>query len=314
MAEKRRKVGKKRPKKRSKKRKDGSRYAVLTVVSLLAILVIAVALLYTKHKIKREVYPPEKTPKVASDKLPGKDAARNERRPREVIPREVKTIYRAHKVAIVIDDLGYDRVMAEELLKIDAALTFSIFPLGPHSKSLAKKAHVLGRDVMLHLPMEPYKYPEKNPGDGTLLLNMSNEELLRILDADIRAVPFIKGINNHMGSRFTEDKKKMRVVLKELKERDLFFIDSRTSKDSVGYSMAQDMGLKAARRNVFLDNDQDVELINAQISKLARISLKRGSAIGIGHPYPATIEALKQMIPELRAKGIEIVPVSQLID
>ena len=102
-------------------------------------------------------------------------------------------------------------------------------------------------------------------------------------------------------------------LFNELKKRGLFFLDSRTSKNTVAYSVAKEMGLKAVERNIFLDNNQDVKSINSQIYKLAGLAIKDGSAIGIGHPYPATIEALKQMIPELKAKGIEVVPVSQLV-
>jgi polysaccharide deacetylase 2 family uncharacterized protein YibQ len=262
--------------------------------------------------MKYKAYPPAKIPEVPFKELPKDTHIKKDHKTEEVI----SSVTRAHgvyKIAIIIDDLGYNNGNAEELLKIDAPLTFSIFPQGTYSKSLAQKAHTRGRDVILHLPMEPYEYPQKNPGDGTLLLDMDNEELLKKLESDIDAVPFIKGVNNHMGSKFTEDKEKMRVVLNELEKRGLFFLDSRTSKNTVGYSVAKEMGLKVAERNIFLDNNQDLKSINAQIYKLAKLSLKNGSAIGIGHPHPATIKALKQMIPELKAKGIEVVPVSQLV-
>ncbi|RJP56223.1 MAG: divergent polysaccharide deacetylase family protein [Deltaproteobacteria bacterium] len=313
MAEKRKMRRKSRSKKRHNKKKTPSRIALLSLTSLLVVLVIAVILLYTKHKMEYEAYPPAKPPEVVPKKLPKNVPIRKDHKPEDVISREI-TPHGAYKVAIVIDDLGYNNGNAEELLKIDAPLTFSIFPHGPYSKSLAQKAHTMGRDVMLHLPMEPYEYPQKNPGNGALLLAMNNEDLLKKLGADIGSVPFIKGVNNHMGSKFTEDEEKMRVVLNELEKRDLFFLDSRTSKNTVGYSVAKEMGIKVAERNIFLDNNQDLKSINAQIDKLAKLSLKNGSAIGIGHPYPATIKALEQMIPELKAKGIEVVPVSQLVN
>lgn len=312
MAEKRKKSRKNRSKKRHNKKKNPSRIALLSLTSLLVVLVIAVILLYAKHKMEYEAYPPAKPPEVVPKKLLKDVPIRKDHKTEGVISREIPP-YRAYKVAIIIDDLGYNNGNAEELLKIDAPLTFSIFPQGPYSRSLAQKAHSMGRDVMLHLPMEPYEYPQKNPGNGALLLDMDNEKLLKKLGADIGSVPFIKGVNNHMGSKFTEDKEKMRVILNELEKRDLFFLDSRTSKNTVGYSIAKEMGLKVAERNIFLDNDQDLKSINAQIYKLAKLSLKNGSAIGIGHPHPATIKALKQMIPELKAKGIEVVPVSQLV-
>lgn len=313
MAKKGRESGKRRAKKRNNKKKDHTRIVLLSLACLLLVLVIAVILLYARYKVKYEAYTPAEPPEATSKPLSEKAHIEEEYGTREDIPGETKP-RQTYKVAIVIDDLGCNDAQSEELLKIDIPLTFSVFPLCRYSASIAQKAHAMGRDVMLHLPMEPYEYPEKNPGNGTLFLHMSNEKLLRKLGADIRSVPFIKGVNNHMGSRFTEDEEKMRVVLEELKERGLFFLDSRTSRNSVGYSMAKEMGVKAVGRDIFLDNNPDVESINAQIYKLARCSMKNGSAIGIGHPHPSTIEALKQSIPELKRKGIEVVPVSQLVN
>lgn len=312
MAEKRKKGRKSKSEKRYNKKRNPSQIALLSLTSLLVVLVIAVILLYTKHKMEYEAYPPVKPPEVVPKKLLQDVPIKKRHKTEGVISLKI-TPHRDYKVAIIIDDLGYNNANAQELLKIDAPLTFSFFPQGPYSKSLAQKAHTMGRDVMLHLPMEPYEYPQKNPGNGALLLAMDNEELLKKLGADIGSVPFIKGVNNHMGSKFTEDKEKMRVILNELEKRGLFFLDSRTSKNTVGYSVAKEMGLKAVERNIFLDNNQDVKSINSQIYKLARLAIKDGSAVGIGHPYPSTIEALKQMIPELKAKGIEVVPVSQLV-
>ena len=313
MARKRGNDGRKGSRNGNIKKKDDSRILFMGLICLLGVLVISVILVYTKSKIRNIAQLPAEPPKVTSKKPTGEPKPIKMHECTEVTPRERKP-HPTCKVAIIIDDLGYDKYLSEEFLKIDAPLTFSIFPLCTYSKSIAEKAHAMGRDIMLHLPMEPYKYPEKDPGNGTLLLHMGNEEIIRILDADIRSVPFIKGVNNHMGSRFTESEEKMRVVLKELKERDLFFLDSKTSEKSVGYSIAKNMGLKAAGRNIFLDNSPDVEYIKAQIYKLARLSTKKGSAIAIGHPHPSTIEALKQTIPDLKAKGIEIVPISELVN
>ena len=312
MAEKGKKGGKRPRTKKNNQKKDHTRTALVSLSCVLAFLLVAVILFYTKYPVKDKVYPPAKPSGVSPETLPPEPDTKKEK-PREVIPTDIKT-RKTYKVAIVIDDLGYNNGRSEELLTIDASLTFSIFPFCPYSKLIARKAHARGRDVLLHLPMEPYNYPEKNPGNGSLFLDMNDEEILRRLDADLSSVPFVKGVNNHMGSKFTENKEKMRVVLRELKERNLFFLDSRTSRNSVGYSMAREIGLKTATRNIFLDNDQDIKSINAQIYKLVRQSIKNGSAIGIGHPYPSTIEALKQTIPELGAKGIEVVPISQLVN
>ena len=300
-------------KKKQNKADDQTRMALWGLITLLSILLIAVSVLYTKQKMRYSIYTQKKHPDVVSKKPPDRTDLKKDYTKKSVVSKKIVS-KPAYKVAIIIDDLGYNNHKADELLNIDAKLSFSVFPLAPNSKSIAEKANAMGKDVMLHLPMEPYKYPEKNPGNGSLLLRMSDEELEEILDRDIESVPFIKGINNHMGSRFTEDPKKMMVVLKKLDKEGLFFLDSLTSSDSVGYKLAKEVGLDTAARDIFLDNEKDIEYISSQVDKLIKISKKRGYAIGIGHPYPSTIEALKLLIPELKTKGIEVVPISHLVN
>jgi polysaccharide deacetylase 2 family uncharacterized protein YibQ len=220
----------------------------------------------------------------------------------------------APRIAIVVDDLGSDTRVAEEILRLDAPLTFSIFPLQPSSRRIAHKAHAKGREIILHLPMEPRGYPLNDPGKGALFVSMDEKELLRQLRKDLEAVPFITGINNHMGSRFMEHGEKVRLVLKELKQRDLFFLDSRTTSKSQGYDIAQDLALRADTRDLFLDNESDVGYTKLQLEHLIHIARDHGTAIGICHPYPSTITALKEMIPQIKAEGIEIVPLSQALD
>ena len=313
MAQEKRHSKRRSSKKTKRNQKDDSRVVLLTLASFLAILIVAVALFYTKQRMRESRDLRSGSPEITSEK-PFKEYPQREERKQEDIQQLPKEPRKEYKVAIIIDDLGYNAEQAEEILEIDVPLTLSIFPLGPYSESIAEKAHAMGREVMLHLPMEPYKYPEKNPGNGGLLLNMKEEELLRKLEENIRSVPFIEGVNNHMGSRFTEDREKMDIVLKDIKQRDLFFVDSLTTNASVGYSMAKNMALRAAGRDIFLDNDQDVKLICNQIQKLVNVAVRHGSAVAIGHPYPSTIEALKQALPDLRAKGVEVVPVSELVN
>jgi polysaccharide deacetylase 2 family uncharacterized protein YibQ len=218
------------------------------------------------------------------------------------------------RIAIVVDDLGSDSRVAEEILRLDAPLTFSIFPLQPSSRRIAHKAHAEGREIILHLPMEPRGYPLKDPGKGALFVSMDEKELLRQLRKDLEAVPFITGVNNHMGSRFMEQGEKVRLVLSELKQRKLFFLDSRTTSKSQGYPIAQELDLRADTRDLFLDNESDVGYTKLQLQQLIRIARDHGSAIGICHPYPSTITALKEMIPQIKAEGIQIVPLSQALD
>jgi polysaccharide deacetylase 2 family uncharacterized protein YibQ len=218
------------------------------------------------------------------------------------------------KIAIVIDDLGGENHISQELLHWNLPLTFSILPFRPHSKTLALEAHRKGREVILHLPMEPHGYPEIKPGQGVLLEEMDEEELLRQLSKDIQAVPYIKGVSNHMGSRLTEDPEKMKIILSELKRRGLFFLDSRTTPQTVGLQTAESIGLKAMDRTLFLDHSSGEGDVKHELERLIEISLSKGKAIGIGHPHPSTIKSLKEMIPKIQEKGIDIVPLSDLME
>ncbi len=217
------------------------------------------------------------------------------------------------RIALVIDDLGGQNHIAAELLQWDLPLTLSILPFTAHAKTIAREAHDKGKEVILHLPMEPHGYPEVKPGEGVLLERMDKESLLRELSKDIEAVPYIKGASNHMGSRLMEDSEKVKIVLSELKRRDLFFLDSRTTPQTVGLQVAQGLGMRAMERSLFIDHSRDEEDIKEKIEKLIQLSLSNGKAIGIGHPHPETIKSLKEMIPKMKEKGIEIVPLSALM-
>jgi hypothetical protein len=220
----------------------------------------------------------------------------------------------AARVAIVIDDLGRESSVSRELLQWNLPITFSILPFEPHSRDLAIEAYQKGKEVILHLPMEPHGYPRIKPGEGALLLEMTETDLLRQLSRDIDAVPYIKGVSNHMGSRFMEDSKKMRLILSELKRRGLFFLDSRTTPQTVGVQTANSIGLEAGERAVFLDHESGEDAIRRSLHRLAKLSLDSGKAIGIGHPHGATLRSLKRMIPEMQEKGIEVVPLSAILE
>ena len=217
------------------------------------------------------------------------------------------------RVAIVIDDLGYDGRLARSFLALQEPLSFAVLPYATFSKSIARQVHEAGRDLLLHLPMEPKGYPEVNAGEGVLLVAMNDGVLLEKLRETLAAVPAIVGVNNHMGSRFSEDEDKMRVVLGEMKQRGLFFVDSRTSAESKGYSLAVQMGVPAAERDVFLDNIQSPQAIGSELRRLAQLARLKGKAIGIAHPHEVTLEVLRQALPQLRQDGLELVPVSQVL-
>ncbi|MBI4827851.1 MAG: divergent polysaccharide deacetylase family protein [Nitrospinae bacterium] len=215
-------------------------------------------------------------------------------------------------IAIIVDDMGADIALAQKFLALDIPIALAILPGLPHSKEVALAAHSRGAVVMLHLPMEP-ENGEANPGPGALTTAQDDAEIERRFADALRWAPGAQGVNNHMGSRFTEDAARMKTVLELVRRQGLFFVDSRTSADSAGYRVAREMGLPAAQRDVFLDNERDVEAITAQIEELFKKAARRGHAVGIGHPYPETLEALRLALPRLQERGARVVPVTALL-
>jgi len=226
---------------------------------------------------------------------------------------EEQGVEAAVRVAIVIDDLGRDLAAADRLLATGEAITFSVIPFLAHSTETAERVHAAGEVVLLHLPMEPQAYPRIQPGKGGLLVAMDEATLCRQLDDDLAAVPFAEGVNNHMGSRLTEEAAPMAVVMAELAARGLFFLDSRTTPHSVAPVAAARAWVPWLARDIFLDNDQTPEAIATQFDRLIDLALQHGHAIAIGHPHPATLEALEAALPRLRAEGIVVVPVGDLL-
>jgi hypothetical protein len=229
-----------------------------------------------------------------------------------IIPQKHADI-RQGTIAIIIDDMGSSMREAETLLAMNTPMTISIIPGLSKAKAVAEEVHRKGGEVMIHIPMEPKEYQQKPFEKSGLLLSMSDKVIRERMESYLEGVPNAVGANNHMGSRFTEDRAKMTVVLEVLKRRGLFFVDSKTSPLSLGDRLAREMGIPAAARSVFLDNVQDVEAIKGQVEKLAGIARKHGSAIGICHPHKTTLIALSSELPELRKKGIRFVHVSELV-
>jgi len=235
------------------------------------------------------------------------ESRENRRTGTETHPRKIQ------RVAIIIDDIGYDLSQVDELLQIDVPLTFSILPFCTNSIEAADKVHRAGKEILLHLPMEPRDYPRKNPGRGVLLTLMTEEEVRRSLDDALSAVPHASGVNNHMGSKFMEDGEKLAVVFKTLKGKGLFFVDSLTTKNSRGRSLARDIGLPFVSRDIFIDNGRDFGKTYQAFMKLPKGKKRRRDLVVIGHPYPGTIEALQASVQRFRSEGIEIVPVSEIV-
>jgi len=217
------------------------------------------------------------------------------------------------RVAILIDDMGGSLRRLREILEMDAPITIAVLPHLRHSREVSRIAGLSGRDVLLHLPMEPRNLSRNHPGPGVLLTSMTDADLRRTVEDDLGFVPEAVGVNNHMGSKFTEDAEGMRQVFTVLRREGLFFVDSRTTPRSLAERLAREAGVPGAERDVFLDNRRDPAYIEGQIKTLVRIATKTGSAIAIGHPYPETLETLRKTLPGFRKRGVVVVPVSELV-
>ncbi len=216
------------------------------------------------------------------------------------------------KIAIIIDDMGHHEKLGDQLLDLDVNLTFSFLPYAPFTKVQVEKAHAKNREILIHLPMEAQD-KTWDPGPNALYLADSPEKQRLAIEMNLAAVPYALGVNNHMGSRYTEDREAMRLVLEELKKRNLFFIDSFTTAQSVAMEEARKLGIKTARRHVFLDNIHTQENICRQLEKLITLAKQQGWAIGIGHPNKETLLALTKCHQNL-FKQVQIVAVQELLD
>jgi hypothetical protein len=217
------------------------------------------------------------------------------------------------RVAIVIDDFGPNMEIARKFVELPLPLTFSILPHQQYSQEIAEFAHAHHRQVILHLPMEPQGYPRVKPGKGALLLSMSDDAIQESLGRALDASPYFTGINNHMGSRFTEHAALMKTVLEEARKRKLYFVDSYTSPRSVAASVAQKVHIPFRRRDIFLDNNPSEDAIRAQLRQLIRRAKIQGSALAIGHPHESTLRALSREAEEFEREKIAVVPAGELM-
>lgn len=217
------------------------------------------------------------------------------------------------RVAIVIDDLGDSLATGREILALEPPVTVAVIPFRPASAAIAAAAVEAGREVILHLPLEPEDGTAMTDAKGFLRTAMTGATLERQLDADLEVVPYIVGVNGHMGSRFTRDPAAMEVLLTALRARGLFFLDSRTSPGSVAAETAARLGVRFAERSVFLDHDPALAAVERQLDELALVARRNGAAIAIGHPHRSTVQALAAWLPAARQRGIHIVPASALV-
>jgi uncharacterized protein len=251
---------------------------------------------------------PKDVEKLASVSVP---AALRKEMPKP--PDILEPIPHIAEVAIVIDDFGQDLEIARKFLSIPLSITFSILPHQRYTKEIATLAAARGREVILHLPMEPQDYPRVNPGPGALFVSMPEATIQQTLNRALDNCPQISGVNNHMGSRFTENRDSMKVVLGELRRRNLYFLDSYTTDKSVGHALAQELNIPARRRDIFLDHTPKESFVRSQLKQLIRKAKVQGSAIAIGHPHELTYKVLSQEAERFRKEGIVVVPSGKLI-
>lgn len=228
-------------------------------------------------------------------------------------PAAEKKVQREGKVAIIIDDLGYDLDSINVIISLNKPITVSILPDATFAQQTAEVAESHGLEVMLHLPMESINSQGNNGSGFEITSRMTQQEIFTILQECLSLLPNIKGVNNHMGSLITQDREIMKLILSELKTRSLFFIDSRTSNKSIAFKLASEMGLTAGQRDIFLDSDPGPSSLQKQLQELIKLCQRKGKLIAIGHPYPETLAFLPKAFQEIEKADLEVVPVSEIL-
>lgn len=217
------------------------------------------------------------------------------------------------RIAIIIDDLGYQLEAGRRAIDLPGPLAYAVLPATPSGPRLARIAHKQGKEVLLHLPLQSVEH-NGAVEPGTIMLDM-NRKLFGVTFAEaIATVPFAVGVSSHRGSLLTRHPGHMGWLMDEIRAReDLFFIDSYTTHESVALEIAAEAGVTATKRDVFLDHERTVEAVARELERLKRMARERGTAVAIGHPFPETLEVLERELPKLHEQGIELVTISELI-
>ncbi|EED35227.1 Divergent polysaccharide deacetylase superfamily [Luminiphilus syltensis NOR5-1B] len=213
------------------------------------------------------------------------------------------------RLAIIIDDLGYSLNRGLDAANLPAPLTLSIIPHTPHAHSIATVGVEQGKEIMVHMPMESTKVPPSDP--VVLTTALADDDFEATIDAALLSVPGATGVNNHMGSKLTTNRPLMERFMARVLDNSMFFIDSRTTAESVAADVATAMAVPNTERSVFLDNTRDPVQIENQLLEAVSIALHAGDAVAIGHPYPETLKVLAQALPRLPS-AVQLVPASAL--
>jgi polysaccharide deacetylase 2 family uncharacterized protein YibQ len=250
---------------------------------------------------------------TAREPAPVLETRERKRRPStdEIVATEGPPLGRNPRLAIVVDDLGNDPRALDRLLRIQEPITGAVLPDLPRSRETSLALRQSGKEVLLHLPMEPLD-SWVNPGPGLIRDSMSAAEIETTLAADLAEVPEADGVNNHMGSKGTADRRTVSALLAGLLRRQLFFLDSRTTRSTVVEEEGLRIGVPVLSRNVFLDDAADERSVELQLDEAEAIARKEGFAVAIGHPHPSTLAVLERRLPQLRGRGITASLVSEL--
>jgi len=227
-------------------------------------------------------------------------------------PYPAATVRAASMAAIVLDDWGYNTRNLNALLSLKEPITISVLPNLPYSRQIAEQAHNNAIEVILHLPLEAHD-SRKSPEKGTIYTYMERREVLASLQRSIESVPNIKGVSNHQGSKATEDEGLMKLLFGEFRKKNLYFLDSLVTNNSVCRRVAAETKVKFAARSVFLDNENNIDYIKGQLAELLSLAKQNKFAVGIGHDRPLTIKAISQMVPEFRRQGVKLVYLSEVV-
>lgn len=212
------------------------------------------------------------------------------------------------RIVIIIDDLGHSLRRGREAVALPGDLTYAVIPFTTHGAQLANEAHRAGKEVMLHAPMSTLDTAA--PGEGALTPELSREEFHRALAAGLADIPHVRGVNNHMGSDLTRRRQQMAWLMRELRWQDLYFVDSRTNRETVAATVAAEFNVPHLSRHVFLDNVRSPEAIGERFGALLERAEQEGLAVAIGHPYPETLAFLRDALPSLAERGVELLSVS----
>jgi len=289
-----------RKKKSRAKRAKAGKFIFLTV-ALASLLFLALFLLLRMRPEEKAVHrmPPPPSP-VA--KVPEEGTKEKEEKP-PPLPR----------LALIIDDGGYSLEKFRAMMGMGRPITYAILPNTPHARKVALMAHEEGCEVMLHLPMEPKERENYSLEDHTILVGMSQEEIRAIVQKALEQIPNVRGVNNHMGSKATEDPGVMQALMEVLKKEGLYFVDSHTSPRSLGPQKARQAGVAFGSNDRFIDAEKDLEAIRNAIRLVMKKAKQEGKAIAIGHPHSLTAQAIREMIPEIEGAGIRLVFASEVV-